>query len=137
MGATKYEIYPQEIIDAAELLKSISHPARLKMVQMIAESEENEITTMAILEQIPLSQSTISAHLKTLINAGVVNTRVVNSREKCYLKYSLNNQAMIAMKTCLNYLIEKSKFDISNVAFLQSLFSRYKESQEMKRYYRV
>lgn len=137
MGATKYEIYPQEIIDAAELLKSISHPARLKMVQMIAESETKEVSTSEILEQIPLSQSTISAHLKTLINVGVVNTRVVNSRNKCYLKYSLNNQAMLAMKTCLNYLIEKSKLDTTNVAFLQSLFSRYRESQELKRYYTV
>lgn len=137
MGATKYEIYPKEIIDAAELLKSISHPARLQMVQMIAESETKEVSTSAILEEIPLSQSTISAHLKTLVNAGIVNTRVVKSRNKNQLNYSLNNQALMAMENCLNYLVEKYKFNSANLSVLHTIFSRYKESQEMRQYYTV
>jgi DNA-binding transcriptional ArsR family regulator len=58
--------------DAAELLKSLSHPARLLVLCLLVDGERSA----GELEQhLDLSQSALSQHLAVLREAGLVSTR--------------------------------------------------------------
>ncbi|MCO5258999.1 MAG: metalloregulator ArsR/SmtB family transcription factor [Crocinitomicaceae bacterium] len=136
MGATKYEVYPTELIDAVDLLKAISHPARLQIVQMISESKEKEVSTSEILEAIQLSQSTISVHLKVLHNAGIINSRMMKQRNnRTILSYGLNIEALKMLEQCLDYLVIRFDVDAKKLHVLYNVFSRYKENTPLKTFF--
>jgi len=55
-----------------ETLKALAHPARLKMVAGLLQDECNVAQIQKVLG---LPQSTISQHLRTLKNAGIIKGR--------------------------------------------------------------
>jgi len=67
---------------AAELLKVLGHPARLRILCLLVEGERS---VGAINAEIPLSQSALSQHLALLRGNGLVETR----REAQTIFYSL------------------------------------------------
>lgn len=67
---------------AAELLKSLGHPARLRILCRLVEGEHS---VGALNADIPLSQSALSQHLAVLRENGLVETR----REAQTIFYSL------------------------------------------------
>lgn len=67
---------------AAELLKSLGHPARLRILCRLVEGEHS---VGALNADIPLSQSALSQHLALLREHGLVETR----REAQTIFYSL------------------------------------------------
>lgn len=54
----------------ASQLAALAHPARLKIVQQLA--KENACCVKYLVCCVDLAQSTVSQHLKTLLNAGLV-----------------------------------------------------------------
>lgn len=75
MGAIKSEIYREDLIEFAEILKAIAHPARLRMIEIMIEKTDEPVSTHAFLADIPLSQSAISQHLHKLTSVGILATR--------------------------------------------------------------
>ena len=71
--------YPDEEI--AQVAKAIAHPARVKILRFLLEREECVVG--AIVDRIPLAQSTISQHLKVLREAGLIHGEVDGTRI-CY-----------------------------------------------------
>ncbi len=63
-----------------EILKAMAHPARLKILEGLL---ENECNVSIIQEKLGLPQSTISQHLKTLKNAGIIRGRREGTK-MCY-----------------------------------------------------
>lgn len=108
MGATKYEIYTDELINMSEMLKAMAHPARLKALLIIANEANEDITAKDILREIKLSQSTISVHLKQLSNAGLVKTRIETKSNKSCLCYRINKPALEQVEKLLNHLFSKA-----------------------------
>ena len=64
----------------SEMLKALAHPARLKIVVGLLKDECN---VAQIQKALGLPQSTISQHLKTLKNAGIIKGRREGSKT-CY-----------------------------------------------------
>ncbi|GJM62250.1 MULTISPECIES: ArsR/SmtB family transcription factor [Persicobacter] len=54
----------------AELAKALAHPARVAILQTLAAADE--CICGDFVDQLPLSQSTVSQHLKELKNAGLI-----------------------------------------------------------------
>lgn len=69
----------------AQIFKALSDETRLCIVDMIS---CHEMSACDILSNFTLSQSTLSYHMKILIEAGVVNAR----REGLWTKYSVNEE---------------------------------------------
>ena len=67
----------------SETLKAISDPARREILEMLKESS---MTAGDIASKFNLTNATVSYHLSTLKNAGLVYER----REKKYIYYTLN-----------------------------------------------
>ena len=84
MAFHKKEEFGKKKQHLAMLAKAISHPARISILKILAKKENcncNELVAM-----LPLSQSTVSQHLKELKNCGLINGVVSGTSNM----YSLN-----------------------------------------------
>ena len=73
--------------DAARILKAISDPKRLRIVDMLS---CGELCACMILEKFEMSQSTLSHHMKLLCECGLVKARA----EGKWTYYSLDQDAI-------------------------------------------
>lgn len=67
--------------ELATLAKALGHPARVKIVRILLRKEA--CICSAIVEELPLAQSTVSQHLKVLKGAGLIRGDVDGPRV-CY-----------------------------------------------------
>jgi DNA-binding transcriptional ArsR family regulator len=86
--------------DLAELLAALSHPARLKIVMHLA--ERDVCACGDVVETMPLAQSTVSQHLKVLLEAGLVSHERAAQRSH----YRLNRVALRNVSGELNALVD-------------------------------
>ena len=66
----KKEAFKKRDIELAELSRSVGHPARFYILNALAKNEK--MTTSEFVAQLPLSQATVSQHLKVLVDEGLV-----------------------------------------------------------------
>lgn len=76
----KKEFKTDEII-ASGIAKALSHPARIAILKFL--SQQNSCFCNDIVTHLPLSQSTVSQHLKELRNAGLIKGEIDGPRV-CY-----------------------------------------------------
>ena len=100
MAFSKANEFDQELSELAQFAKAISHPARIQILKHIA--KKNACICNDIVKELPLSQSTVSQHLKSLKDAGLIKGRVE------------------APSIC--YCIDKKKLEKINIK-LKSLFT--------------
>jgi ArsR family transcriptional regulator, arsenate/arsenite/antimonite-responsive transcriptional repressor len=74
MRIHKKEEFGKKRQHLALLAKSISHPARISILKILAKKENCNCNQLV--ELLPLSQSTVSRHLKELKNCGLINGTV-------------------------------------------------------------
>ena len=60
--------------DLARVFKALGDPARLRLLSMIASRSGGEICVCELTPAFDLSQSTVSHHLKTLREAGLIDS---------------------------------------------------------------
>ncbi|MEI7595645.1 MAG: metalloregulator ArsR/SmtB family transcription factor [Bacteroidota bacterium] len=65
--STQFTAEQQEL---ATICKVLSHPARIAIIQLLA--EKKEIKTGNISDFLPISRTTVSQHLKELKEAGII-----------------------------------------------------------------
>ena len=56
----------------AHLFKALSDPSRVKLISLIAASEDGEACACDLTEPVGLSQPTVSHHMRILVDAGLV-----------------------------------------------------------------
>ncbi len=67
--------------ELASLARAIAHPARVRILRILAKKEE--CVCGELVEALPLAQSTVSQHLKILKQAGLVRGEIDGPRV-CY-----------------------------------------------------
>jgi ArsR family transcriptional regulator, arsenate/arsenite/antimonite-responsive transcriptional repressor len=60
-----------EAVAAAELFRALGDPARVRIVNLLATSDE-PVCVCNLIEPLRLSQPTVSHHLKRLVDAGIL-----------------------------------------------------------------
>lgn len=68
-------------IELARLAKAVAHPARVRILRLLAEREA--CVCGELVEALPLAQSTVSQHLKVLKDAGLIRGEIT-SPQVCY-----------------------------------------------------
>jgi len=81
MAAPKNEKFSKEQIEIAKIAKVISHPARIEIIKTLA--EKNMYICGEIVDLVPLSQSTVSQHLKELKEVGLIKG-TIDGVKSCY-----------------------------------------------------
>jgi DNA-binding transcriptional ArsR family regulator len=88
MTTPKLELFDQELQDAASFFKALSHPARLAILNYLAESKV--CITGDISKELPLSRTTVNQHLDELKRAELITGEISGVKTK----YCLNNEKL-------------------------------------------
>jgi DNA-binding transcriptional ArsR family regulator len=81
MAKSKLEEFKDEEIFLADLMKALSHPARIKILKIL--SETNSCFCGEIVDLLPLAQATVSQHLKELKRVGLIKGEIEGPKT-CY-----------------------------------------------------
>jgi len=81
MVLSKSNRFEEEFVQLADFAKALSHPVRIKILQILV--EKNLCICGDIVDLLPLSQSTVSQHLKELKRVGLIKGEIEGQRT-CY-----------------------------------------------------
>jgi DNA-binding transcriptional ArsR family regulator len=81
MGATKSEEFTLKDNRIASYAKALAHPARIAILKLLIQKQA--CICGDIVDELPLSQSTVSQHLKELKQAGLIKGDIDGARV-CY-----------------------------------------------------
>ncbi|MCI5125140.1 MAG: ArsR family transcriptional regulator [Candidatus Electrothrix sp. AR5] len=86
-----------QIEDLALLLKSISHPIRLKILCLL---QDKELTVSEIREEVATSGANISQHLNIMRNQGIIGSR----KEANFIYNSITDERIIELMKTMKQL---------------------------------
>ena len=109
MGITKTINYAGSQLEIAKYAKALAHPARIAIIQLLVEKQS--CICGDIVDELPISQSTVSQHLKELKEAKLIKGEIDGTSvcycldEKEWLKASslmleMFNKASVHKKEC-------------------------------------
>lgn len=101
MGLSKTEEYTKTQNEIALLAKSLGHPARVAILQYLA--ERKTCVCGDIVDELPLSQSTVSQHLKELKKVGLIKGDI----EGPTVCYCVDMKALTRARKLLNDLFQE------------------------------
>ena len=101
MGTSKNHAFAEEENTIAKYAKAISHPARVLILNMLIKKQA--CVCGDIVDELPLSQSTVSQHLKELKAAGLIKGEI----EGTSVCYCIDAAEWEKAKTALNNLLER------------------------------
>lgn len=81
MGTTKSIKFSESQNRKAELYKALGHPARIAIIEFLI--NQDSCVCGDIVDELPLSQSTISQHLKELKSVGIIKGEI-SGVKTCY-----------------------------------------------------
>jgi DNA-binding transcriptional ArsR family regulator len=102
MGTTKTEEFTSNQNKKALVFKALGHPARIAIVEYLA--TVRSCICNDLIDILPLSQATISQHLRELKEAGIIQG-TIEGNSRCYC---LNVETFVKMKGILDFLISNS-----------------------------
>ncbi|MCI5165258.1 MAG: ArsR family transcriptional regulator [Candidatus Electrothrix sp. GM3_4] len=86
-----------QVDDLALLLKSISHPIRLKILCLL---QDKELTVSEIREEVTTSGANISQHLNIMRNRGIIGSR----KEANFIYNSIADERIIELMKTMKQL---------------------------------
>ncbi|WP_235297386.1 ArsR/SmtB family transcription factor [Portibacter marinus] len=101
MGISKTELFTPEQNEIASIAKAIAHPARIAILQYLV--DVNSCVCGEIVDEIGLSQSTISQHLKELKKMDIIKGEV----EGVKVCYCINRQKMDSIRILFNQIFKQ------------------------------
>ena len=95
MVQAKTQLFDKELNQAARLFRAMSHPARLRILKFLAET--NTCITGDISDDLPLGRTTVNQHLAELKDADLITGHI----EGVKTRYCLNTEKIVELKTKL------------------------------------
>lgn len=103
MGATKSHEFSIKENKLATYAKALAHPARIAILHLLAAKATCQCGD--IVEELPLSQSTVSQHLKALKEAGLIKGEIEGAK----VCYCIDPKEWKAAQAVLNQMFETYK----------------------------
>lgn len=100
MGATKSYEFGVKENQLAKYAKALAHPARVAILKLLASRQT--CVCGDIVDELPLSQSTVSQHLKELKEAGLIKGEIDGAR----VCYCIDEKEWKAAQAWLNGLFD-------------------------------
>lgn len=95
MVQAKTQLFDKELNKAARLFRALCHPARLRILKFLAET--NMCITGDISDDLPLGRTTVNQHLAELKDASLITGHI----EGVKTRYCLNKGKIAEMKSTL------------------------------------
>ena len=101
MGNTKTERFTEQHNRLAIIAKALAHPARIAILEVLI--RKGDCFCGDIVEEIPLSQATVSQHLKAMKSAGLIKGNI-DGKYSCYC---VDQSACLEAQQLLGNLFEE------------------------------
>lgn len=101
MGTTKTIGFDKKAMKTAAFAKALAHPARIAILQLLIQKQT--CICGDIVDELPLSQSTVSQHLKELKQAGLIKGEI----EGVKICYCIDRKVWQEAQTLLSNLFER------------------------------
>lgn len=101
MTYAKTEVFSEDLQELATFAKLLSHPARLSILQYLAECKA--CISGDIAQELPLSRSTVSQHLQELKKGGLIQGEIEGNK----ICYCLNPQKTRLLRSLFNDFFRK------------------------------
>jgi DNA-binding transcriptional ArsR family regulator len=101
MATSKKELFSKTENRIAELAKAMGHPARVAILMYLI--KKNSCVCGDIVDELPLSQSTVSQHLKELKRVGILQGEIEGTK----VCYCIDPKVWKEMNGLFNGLIQK------------------------------
>jgi DNA-binding transcriptional ArsR family regulator len=106
MGASKSDHFTDQQNELAILTKALGHPARIAIIEYLL--KVNTCICGDIVNELPLSQPTVSQHLKELKNAGLIKGNI-DGNAICYCINEVGFEKIKGFFETITLHIEKNK----------------------------
>src|SRR6476619_2868758 len=103
MGTTKSDEFSVKDNRVSRYAKALSHPARIAILRLLIQKQA--CICGDIVEELPLSQSTVSQHLKELKDAGLIKGDIDGAK----VCYCIDEKEWKAAQSWLNQLFDYYK----------------------------
>ena len=103
MGATKTEHFSVQQNQIASIAKALGHPARIAIMEYLVKTDA--CICGDIVNELPLSQPTVSQHLKELKSAGLIKGSV----EGTSICYCIDQTTINQLSTYILAMLESKK----------------------------
>ncbi len=103
MGNSKSEEFSVKDNCIADYAKALAHPARVAILHLLLKKQS--CVCGDIVDELPLSQSTVSQHLKELKNAGLIKGEIDGPK----ICYCIDGKNWETMKKKMNVLYDAFK----------------------------
>jgi DNA-binding transcriptional ArsR family regulator len=101
MGLSKKDEFSVKQNKIADIAKALGHPARIAILEYLAGS--NACMCGSIVDELPLSQSTVSQHLRELKNAGLIKGEIDGTK----VCYCINDKAFEEARELIGLFLNK------------------------------
>ena len=102
MAISKKSEFIETDNELATFAKALSHPARILILKTLA--KRNTCICGEIVDVLPLSQSTVSQHLKELLEAGIIKGEIEGVRSCYCIDWKKLNKNIKSLNKLLKYL---------------------------------
>jgi ArsR family transcriptional regulator, arsenate/arsenite/antimonite-responsive transcriptional repressor len=103
MGTSKKESFSNSQNRIADLAKALAHPARIAILEFL--TKQNSCVCGDIVEELPLSQATVSQHLAELKRVGLIKGEIEGPR----VCYCINQKSWKEAKRLLSQFLTDVK----------------------------
>lgn len=100
MGLTKSENFTEQQNRRAAIFKALAHPARIAILEVLIRRQA--CICNDIVEELPLSQSTVSQHLKELKEVGIIKGDI----EGTSICYCINEKVWSDIQVEMTHLFQ-------------------------------
>jgi DNA-binding transcriptional ArsR family regulator len=100
MGITKTEVFDGRQNKIARFAKAFAHPARVAIIEYLI--KQKACICGDLVDVLPLSQSTISQHLKELKNIGIINGEIEGPR----INYCIDEKSWEEAKSLMSEIFD-------------------------------
>ena len=73
--------------DIATIMRAMGHPVRLNILRILATQQQGQCCCGDVTESLPLAQSTVSQHIKVLLDAGLIERKPHGTRNRYIIKH--------------------------------------------------
>jgi DNA-binding transcriptional ArsR family regulator len=99
MGLTKTDAFTKSQNQVSAICKALGHPARIAIIDHLIST--NSCITGDLVEVLPLSQATVSQHLRELKNAGIIQGTISGTS----VNYCINSENWNKIASTLSLML--------------------------------
>lgn len=88
--------------DIANIMRALGHPVRLEILRILATQQQGQCCCADVTESLPLAQSTVSQHIKVLLDAGLIDRKPHGTRNR----YCIRHEKLAELNSAFGGLID-------------------------------